>query len=92
MVVLPPSPQRFRRDTQRRLVAEFKTMVAMQGTHLIDSAAAEAFAQLAKTVDKFERYENPHAQRIATIADEIASTVAPERTSTACVTASVSGR
>ena len=39
---------------------------------MIDSAAAEAFAQLAKTTDKFERYENPHAQRIAVIADEIA--------------------
>ena len=41
-------------------------------TELIDSAAAEAFIQLAKTTDKFERYENPHAQRIAVIADEIA--------------------
>jgi HD-GYP domain-containing protein (c-di-GMP phosphodiesterase class II) len=47
-------------------------MVAVQSTDLIDSAAAEAFIQLAKTTDKFERYENPHAQRIATIADEIA--------------------
>src|SRR4026208_1074338 len=46
-------------------------MVAIQ-TELIDKAAAEAFIQLAKTVDKFERYENPHAQRIAVIADEIA--------------------
>src|ERR1043166_3111878 len=46
-------------------------MVAMQ-TELIDKAAADAFLQLAKTVDKFERYENPHAQRIAVIADEIA--------------------
>src|SRR6188474_492302 len=46
-------------------------MVAIQ-TELIDSAAAEAFIQLAKTTDKFERYENPHAQRIAVIADEIA--------------------
>ena len=44
----------------------------MQSTDLIDSAAAEAFIQLARTVDKFERYENPHAQRIAGIADEIA--------------------
>src|SRR5690349_6776644 len=41
-------------------------------TELIDSAAAEAFIQLAKTTDKFERYENLHAQRIAVIADEIA--------------------
>ena len=46
-------------------------MVAIQ-TELIDKAAAEAFIQLAKTVDKFERYDNPHAQRIAVIADEIA--------------------
>src|SRR5215211_3845035 len=47
-------------------------MVAIQTTELIDSAAAEAFIQLAKTTDKFERYDNPHAQRIAVIADEIA--------------------
>src|ERR1041384_463976 len=46
-------------------------MVAMQ-TELIDKAAADAFLQLAKTVDKFERYENPHAQRMAVIADELA--------------------
>ena len=46
-------------------------MVAVQ-TDLIDSSAAEAFIQLAKTTDKFERYESPHAQRIAAIADEIA--------------------
>lgn len=47
-------------------------MVAVQTTDLIERAAAEAFIQLAKTTDKFERYENPHAQRIAIIADEIA--------------------
>jgi len=47
-------------------------MVAVQ-TDLIDRAAAEAFFQLARTTDKFERYENPHAQRIAAIADEIAT-------------------
>jgi HD-GYP domain-containing protein (c-di-GMP phosphodiesterase class II) len=47
-------------------------MAAMQTTDLIDSAAAEAFIQLARTTDKFERYENLHAQRIAVIADEIA--------------------
>jgi len=46
-------------------------MAAVQ-TELIDSSAAEAFLQLAKTSDKFERYENAHAQRIAVIADEIA--------------------
>ena len=44
----------------------------MQTTDLIDTAAAEAFFQLARTTDKFERYENAHAQRIAMIADEIA--------------------
>jgi HD-GYP domain-containing protein (c-di-GMP phosphodiesterase class II) len=48
-------------------------MAAFTTTELIDSAAAEAFNQLAKTTDKFERYENPHAQRIADIADEIAT-------------------
>ena len=47
-------------------------MVAVHTTDLIDSAAAEAFIQLAKTTDRFERYDNPHAQRIAAIADEIA--------------------
>jgi HD-GYP domain-containing protein (c-di-GMP phosphodiesterase class II) len=47
-------------------------MVAMQTTELIDKAAADAFIQLARTLDKFERYDNPHAQRIAVIADEIA--------------------
>jgi len=47
-------------------------MAAVQTTDLIERAAAEAFIQLAKTTDKFERYENPHAQRIAIIADEIA--------------------
>ena len=47
-------------------------MVAVTTTELIDSAAAEAFAQFAKTTDKFERYENAHAQRIADIAYEIA--------------------
>jgi HD-GYP domain-containing protein (c-di-GMP phosphodiesterase class II) len=41
-------------------------------TELIDKAAAEAFQQLAKTADRFERYDNSHAARIATIADEIA--------------------
>lgn len=47
-------------------------MAAVHTTDLIDTAAAEAFIQLARTTDKFERYENPHAQRIAVIADEIA--------------------
>lgn len=48
-------------------------MAAFTTTELIDSAAAEAFNQLAKTTDKFERYDNPHALRIADIADEIAT-------------------
>ena len=47
-------------------------MAAVQNLELIDSAAAEAFIQLARTTDKFERYEHSHAQRIAVIADEIA--------------------
>jgi HD-GYP domain-containing protein (c-di-GMP phosphodiesterase class II) len=47
-------------------------MAALETIELIDKAAGEAFTQLAKTVDRFERYENPHAQRVAAIADEIA--------------------
>ena len=47
-------------------------MAAIETVELIDKSAGEAFAQLAKTVDRFERYENPHAQRVATIADDIA--------------------
>jgi len=47
-------------------------MVAVDSAELIERAAGEAFMQLAKTVDRFERYENPHAQRVAAIADEIA--------------------
>jgi len=39
---------------------------------LIDKSAEEAFIQLAKTTDKFERYEHPHAERIAVIAEQIA--------------------
>ena len=42
------------------------------GNELIDKAAAEAFQQLANTSDRFEQYDNPHASRIAAIADEIA--------------------
>src|SRR5215813_933085 len=49
-----------------------KTISATQGNELIDKAAAEAFTQLAATADRFERYDNPHATRIATISDEIA--------------------
>ena len=47
-------------------------MAALVQTELIDKAAAEAFAELAKTGDRFERYDHPHAQRVAIIADEIA--------------------
>lgn len=47
-------------------------MVAVDSAELIERAAGEAFMQLARTVDRFERYENPHAQRVAAIADEIA--------------------
>jgi HD-GYP domain-containing protein (c-di-GMP phosphodiesterase class II) len=47
-------------------------MVALQRTELIDKAAGEAFAELAQTADRFERYDHPHAQRIAAIADELA--------------------
>jgi putative two-component system response regulator len=45
---------------------------ATHATELIDQSAAEAFQQLARTSDRFEQYENPHALRIATIADELA--------------------
>jgi HD-GYP domain-containing protein (c-di-GMP phosphodiesterase class II) len=47
-------------------------MAAIDTVELIEKATSDAFTQLAKTVDRFERYENPHAQRVATIADEIA--------------------
>lgn len=47
-------------------------MAAVETIELIDKSAGEAFAQLARTVDRFERYENPHAQRVASIADDIA--------------------
>lgn len=47
-------------------------MAALETFELIDRKAGEAFTQLAKTTDRFERYDNPHAQRVATIADEIA--------------------
>lgn len=47
-------------------------MAAVDTIELIDKSAGEAFIQLARTVDRFERYENPHAQRVAELADEIA--------------------
>lgn len=37
-----------------------------------NASASEAFLQLALATDKFEQYRNPHASRVATIADEIA--------------------
>ena len=37
-----------------------------------NDVASEAFRQLASAADQFERYANPHADRIARIADEIA--------------------
>lgn len=47
-------------------------MVALPQFELIDKATGEAFLELAKTTDRFERYERAHAQRIATVADELA--------------------
>ena len=49
-------------------------MVALQQFEVIDKATGEAFLELAKTTDRFERYEHAHARRIATIADELATT------------------
>src|SRR5712692_2384484 len=37
-----------------------------------DRLAREAYLQLASAADRFERYENPHAVRIAALADRIA--------------------
>src|ERR1043165_8278378 len=48
-------------------------MVAIQQFELIDKSTGEAFLELAQTTDRFERYENAHAQHIATIADELAT-------------------
>lgn len=39
-----------------------------------DRAAQEAYLQLAAAADRFEQYANPHAVRIAAIADRIAET------------------
>jgi putative two-component system response regulator len=47
-------------------------MAAVETIDLIDKARGDAFTQLARTTDRFERYENPHAQRVASIADQIA--------------------
>jgi HD-GYP domain-containing protein (c-di-GMP phosphodiesterase class II) len=45
-----------------------------------DRAAVEAYLQLAAAADRFERYANPHATRIAAIAHELAQTfhIAPQ--------------
>ena len=41
-------------------------------THDVDQAATmEIFRDLATEADRFEQYSNPHAQRLAAIADEI---------------------
>ena len=37
-----------------------------------DRLANEAYMQLASAADRFERYENPHAARIAALADQLA--------------------
>lgn len=47
-------------------------MSATQQIELIDKATDDAFLQLAITTDRFERFENPHAVRVAAIADQIA--------------------
>ncbi|HSK64262.1 MAG TPA: HD domain-containing phosphohydrolase [Pyrinomonadaceae bacterium] len=47
-------------------------MVALQNIELIDKETGEAFIELANTADHFEHYYNPHAQRLAIIADELA--------------------
>ena len=38
----------------------------------LENGATKAFLQLATAADEFERYKNPHAERIARIADELA--------------------
>src|SRR6266403_2776303 len=48
-----------------------KPMSAATRVDLIDKTAGEAFLHLATAADRFERYEHPHAERIAAIADEI---------------------
>src|SRR5690349_7604421 len=48
-------------------------MAALQQFEVIDKATGEAFLELAKTTDRFERYAHAHAQRIAAIADELAT-------------------
>jgi len=45
-------------------------MLAVKTEH--QNAASEAFLELGTATDQFERYANPHATRIATLADEMA--------------------
>lgn len=44
----------------------------MSASTINDTVASEAFFRIAAASDQFERYPNPHAIRIAAIADEIA--------------------
>ncbi|HYW72818.1 MAG TPA: HD domain-containing phosphohydrolase [Pyrinomonadaceae bacterium] len=44
----------------------------IEGVERSNSAAIEVFSDLAARADQFEKYEHPHASRIAVIADEIA--------------------
>jgi HD-GYP domain-containing protein (c-di-GMP phosphodiesterase class II) len=46
-------------------------MVASSRKNL-ENGATKAFLQLATAADEFEQYKNPHAERIARIADELA--------------------
>ena len=46
--------------------------MARVSAHEQERAAEEAYLQLASAADRFEVYENPHASRIAAIADRLA--------------------
>src|SRR4030095_8497511 len=48
-------------------------MVTLRANRDVDTAR-EAYLQLAAAADEFERYANPHAVRIAAIADKLAET------------------
>ena len=47
-------------------------MASTQPIEPLDKVADEAFLELASTTDRFERYQNEHAIRVATIADVVA--------------------
>lgn len=49
-------------------------MSASLSSNPIESVAAKAFLQLGTAADEFERYQHPHAVRIARIVDEIGKT------------------